>query len=631
MTKHFFTHWRQLSRSSRKNLLMRFLPFFLSLTSGTFIVLLVFGRNHLEQFYYQEKFASLEKNALLTRLLVGPGLLEKWKNDPRSLQQQVQDLSQLLGERISVIFPHGKVIADSEKSPDELDNHQNRPEIRSAISGKVGGQLRHSASTQQTSLYLALPIITNGKVQGVIRHALPHSSLVGNLHQYIIKIFWFSLGLGLLLTSLLVVNAIKIRRPLRQMFQMTRKIAAGDFHQQIVLVDSWPFELQELASGLNQMATRLHQQLEKIIRQRNEREAIFASMTEGVLSVYLDGTIFHWNQSVCDLFGVANTPGFKGKSVQEIFHNPQLMELIEKIKQNGGQFLEEEMDLAGRKILQIHGTFLSRPQNRGHFAVLMVFNDITRLRELERHRKEFVANVGHELRTPLTSIQGYLETIIDGGVDDAVTRDKFLRTIQKNTQRLHRIIEELLLLSEIERGQQATNFYMVREEISHLLQNVIEIAQIKARKKHMILQEKFLEPLYCQVNPVLFEQAILNLLENAIKYSFEQTPITIFTQRQNHRAVIGIQDFGPGIAPAHLGRIFERFYSVSKSKSRALGGTGLGLSLVKHIAFLHEGEVTVESVEGQGSIFRFILPIDDGDQLVMAEDKVKLEGYHECL
>jgi two-component system phosphate regulon sensor histidine kinase PhoR len=239
---------------------------------------------------------------------------------------------------------------------------------------------------------------------------------------------------------------------------------------------------------------------------------------------------------------------------------------------------------------------------------LLVMTDVTRLRRLEHMRRDFVANVSHEIKTPLTAIKGYVETLYNREVDSPEDTHRFLGIITKHVNRLEAIVEDLLYLSRIERENFREALDLNATRLGDIFQTAIQVCQKNADAKQIALQVTGGEELYATVDATLLEQAIVNLMDNAVKYSAEQSRVEIRAEKNNGMTAIHIRDYGCGIAKRNLPRLFERFYRVDKARSRQLGGTGLGLAIVKHIVQAHEGEIAVDSKLGEGSTFSIYLP-----------------------
>jgi two-component system phosphate regulon sensor histidine kinase PhoR len=263
--------------------------------------------------------------------------------------------------------------------------------------------------------------------------------------------------------------------------------------------------------------------------------------------------------------------------------------------------------------LQVHGQLIEtaidrsdNPAGNGTRNVLLVLNDVSRLHKLENIRKEFVANVSHELKTPITSIKAAVETLQDGAVNDPEVMPKFLDMIARQSERLNTIIEDLLSLSRLE--NEGTEIDLIEGSILEVLGQAVSNCDLKARNKNIEIQVQASSGLRARMNPTLLEQALVNLVVNSIKYSENGKIVIVRAVRAGKEIEISVQDFGYGISPEHLPRIFERFYRVDKARSRNAGGSGLGLSIVKHIAQIHGGRALVESTLGEGSKFSVMIP-----------------------
>ena len=241
-------------------------------------------------------------------------------------------------------------------------------------------------------------------------------------------------------------------------------------------------------------------------------------------------------------------------------------------------------------------------------GAVIVLHDITRIRQLEEVRRDFVANVSHELKTPITSIKGFVETLLEGVVKDPVQIRRFLNIIAKHSERLDAIIDDLLALSRLEEDDEKRKLSFEEHHLKPVLASAIELSKVKAEQKNITVELVCSEETTAKINSALIEQAVINLVDNAVKYSQENSTVTVNAQKKLNEIVITVTDHGCGIEKKHLSRIFERFYVVDKARSRKLGGTGLGLAIVKHISGVHGGYVTVESQVGHGSTFTIHLP-----------------------
>jgi two-component system phosphate regulon sensor histidine kinase PhoR len=361
------------------------------------------------------------------------------------------------------------------------------------------------------------------------------------------------------------------------------------------------------------MAVELHERIDTIMRQRNELEAVLSSMSEGVIAVDTEEHVISMNQAAGQMFR-CDSSEVQGRSIQEVVRNTALHRFVTDALSSQGS-VEKDIVLYsdGERILNSHGTILRDSDgNRG--GALIVLNDVTHLRRLESMRRDFVANVSHEIKTPITAIKGFVETLRDGAMKNPEDAERFLGIVEKHAERLDALIEDLLSLSRIEKEAEADEIILHEGHIRDLLQAAIQLCEAKAAPKNIRIELSCDEDLKANIDAPLLEQAVVNLLDNAIKYSEEGSTVWVESARADGEIIISIRDQGRGIAKEHLPRLFERFYRVDKARSRELGGTGLGLAIVKHITRAHGGHVDVKSLPGRGSTFTLRLPaIASGD------------------
>lgn len=371
-----------------------------------------------------------------------------------------------------------------------------------------------------------------------------------------------------------------------------------------------------LAESLNLMAAQLDDRIQRILRQQSEHQAVLSSMEEGVMAVDRAGTILSVNDPCAGLLGV-DPQRLRGRSVYEVLRKPDLLKFIEN-SQASPKSLDGDLRFFNptERWLHAHGTALHDARGQ-KIGVLVVLHDVTRLRHLENVRRDFVANVSHELRTPITSIKGFVETLLEDGFENRASAERFLGIVLRQVNRLEAIINDLLLLSRVERGGEDQRIETGAEPLAHIVQVARETCEKKAHDKSIEILLDCPDDLMARINGPLLEQAVINLIDNAIKYSDAGATVRVTVAREGDFAAIRVIDNGCGIAANHLPRLFERFYRVDKARSRELGGTGLGLAIVKHIMAAHQGSIEVESVVGRGSTFTLRLPL--GAQASAAE------------
>lgn len=416
-----------------------------------------------------------------------------------------------------------------------------------------------------------------------------------------------SIMVGFILLAVLVISYRVVRNiqtPLHHLQTTAAHFAEGNLQSRAVLVE--PIELNRLGDAMNSMASQLSARIDAIRNQRQQLEAILAAMVEGVLLVDSYHRITSMNPAAKRLFDVAQLTNNRGefRALLEVIRNSDLFDLVRTTFQEDSQQERRIVIYANPvKHMQVHGTPL---EIGGEPHVLVVLNDISRLHELEQIRKEFVANVSHELKTPITSILGFVETLSDGAIEDADEAQRFLQIIANQSHRLSAIIEDLLQLSRLEQSHQAITTEEIHlQELSRRIRDNVEP---RAREKSITLREHPGTLTTAWAAGSLLEQAITNLVDNAITYCPERSTIDITFALSRNVLTVEVADDGPGIPLVDQPRLFERFYRVDRARSRALGGTGLGLAIVKHIAQAHGGSVEVESSPGQGSTFRLSIP-----------------------
>ncbi len=548
--------------------------------------------------------------ACVLRLAASEGLLRTTGTGAAEGLAQLADicreLSAQLGVRVSVILPEGKVIGDSEEDPAVLDNHRERPEVVRALSGETGRSIRGSASQQMPYMYLAMPLRREGEVAAVVRASQPLSLLNAELWTLYAEIAAVSLLACLLTTAGSLLATRGLVGALHEIRLGADHLARGEWNYR--LPDNPSEELGMLAESLNSMAAQLDERIQRILRQQSEHQAMLSSMEEGVMAVDHTGTVLSVNDPCASLLGV-EAGKLRGRSIYEVLRKPDLLKFIENA-QASTKSLDGDLRFFSpeERWLHAHGTALHDARGQ-KIGVLIVLHDVTRLRHLENVRRDFVANVSHELRTPITSIKGFVETLLEDGLDDQGNAMRFLGIVLRQVNRLDAIINDLLLLSRIERGSDDQRIETDPEPLVQVLQVAQETCEKKAQDKSIQIAVDCPHDLVAKINAPLLEQAVINLIDNAIKYSEAGATVRVTAACEQTVAVIRVIDNGCGIAANHLPRLFERFYRVDKARSRELGGTGLGLAIVKHIMTAHQGTVQVESAVGRGSTFTLRLPL----------------------
>ncbi|MGA2258263.1 MAG: ATP-binding protein [Thermoguttaceae bacterium] len=586
----------------RRRLFWQLYPATLLIALVALAVVALDASSSLRQFYIARTAEDLESRARLAEDQIVPLLAGKKYDEIDAL---CKELGKRTSTRLTVILSNGKVVGDSLESPKEMDNHATRSEVADALEEAKGVSLRYSQTLHQTLCYVAVPARDHGQTLGVVRAAVSLKAIDNALGEIRSHILLVSVMTAVLLAVTSLIIARRFVKPLEQLSHHAEWFARGDLGHRLSTASSE--EIDGLAETLNKMAADLKDKLDTVVRQRNERDAILSSMVEGVMAIDTDERLLRMNDAAARLLGV-DIARAEGRSLPEVVRSIDLHKLVATVISTQ-QPVEGEVVLRDReaRFLHVHGTVL-RDTPEGRSGALLVIHDVTDRKRLESIRRDFVANVSHELKTPVTSIQGYVETLLDGAMNDGEQREKFLKIVAKHTERLHAILEDLLTLARVEQEGEKPQNVLANESLRNVLEAAIADCGAKAEEKNMQIQLACPAELTVSMNASLLEQAVVNLIENAIAYSPPGQTIDVSGLAGEREIEIRVRDHGCGISREHLPRIFERFYRVDKSRSRASGGTGLGLAIVKHIVQIHGGRTAVESILTQGSTFSIFLP-----------------------
>lgn len=505
--------------------------------------------------------------------------------------------------------------------PDQNVNYKERPETTHAFNGKTGWWISFNKFQDENLLNVAIPAGQRQRKNGeketfALCLSTPLQAIDESLRAIKIKIFSGTLLLLLFIGATTLWVSERLAMPLALMRKAADRFARGDFSEKLEInpEESMSTEISGLANSLNIMAAQLADRIETVRKQHNQLNAVFSSMVEPVFALDMNGKILNLNKAASRLFETVLDRA-SGRQIDEIIRNRSLFELVQQTSINGNNY-EDEIDVVqgnDAKYFHIHVMPLKDSKKR-NIGILIVMNDITRLKRLEDLRRDFVANVSHELKTPVTSIKGYVEALIDGAVNEPETAEKFLAIVNRQANRLNAIIDDLLSLSRIEQDKQNASIDFIRWNIRDMLDAVVQTCSIRAMEKNIDLHVSCPRDIEAEINHALMEQAVVNLVVNAIKYSEHGSEVNIKAEYSEcdgsgRMVKISVQDFGVGIPAQHLPRLFERFYRSDKARSRRLGGTGLGLAIVKHIADAHGGKVTVTSEPDKGSTFFIYIPL----------------------
>ncbi len=587
-----------------RRLIWQLFPSYLGITLVSLVAVAAYGS------YLIGELAT----AALQRQLVSLANLAAAQLPPhldRSEQDQAaahcRQISEAAGVRVTVVLPSGEVYCDTAEDPRKMENHAERPEVASAFRGRPMSVTRPSATYGEQMTYYAVPVLVDGKPVAVARTAVATSTATAARRQLQWRTAVAALGILGLATALCFYVARGIGRPLEELRIGAEKYAQGELSYKLPETETW--ELDRLGQALHSMASQLEDRLTRLETTNSEHEAILASMSEGVLAVDTERKVISLNAAAARLLG-SERSRIQGRSVHEVVRHPRLRGFIERALQIRAP-IEEDLELgsdAHEHVLQARGALLRDPKGNIQGAVI-VLKDVSRMRQLETMRTDFAANVSHELKTPITSIKGFVETLLDGAMQNPDDCQRFLQIVAKQSDRLNAIIDDLMSLARIEQSAVSSEIVLESCALMPVLEAAAEECQTKAREREITLEVRCPADTRAVMNAALLEQAVTNLIDNAIKYSGPGSLIEIRGERTDREVTIAVRDPGCGIPAEHQPRLFERFYRVDKARSRKLGGTGLGLAIVKHIVYAHRGRITVDSAPGEGSTFTIHLPL----------------------
>ena len=531
---------------------------------------------------------------------------------PADLHRWAARVSEAAGVRVTLITPDGVVVADSHVPPAELsrvEDHGRRAEVIAALAGRVGRASRRSSTVDIPLLYVAVPVQDGGTVRGVVRLALPLTEVSSSftaVHRVLLAGGLVALAVA---AGIGIFVAGRVTRPVVEMEATARRMAEGRFDRRVPVRS--PDEIGALGRALNAMAGSLVSKIADLEQERAKATAILDAMVEGVVAVDAQDRVLTMNERARAIFGLA-TRG-EGQPFMEVIRNGDLHAVVRGSRGMGtGAVSHREVRLLVPfpRTVEVNAVPLVLSGDDPGVGVVLVVYDVTDLRRLELVRTEFVANVSHELRTPLTAIQGYLETLLGGALEEREHARRFLDIAYRHTERLGRLLNDLTDLSNIELNK--VKLALAPVALDETADSVLAIIQPRADARHVTLSTevpKELPPAHADHDRL--EQILINLVDNAVKYTPEGGRVTVRASATVSGGMLAVDviDTGVGIPPADLPRITERFYRVDKARSRELGGTGLGLAIVKHLVIAHGGELTIDSGVGQGTTVRFTLPV----------------------
>ncbi|MEA2040654.1 MAG: ATP-binding protein [Thermodesulfobacteriota bacterium] len=569
---------------------------------------------------------SLVVVGLLVVRQVKTGLMEKIEDEltscariidltssKKEIEEKVIQLAGISDARVTLIDADGIVLADSDKKVSEMDNHLNRPEIQEAkVLGKSRAT-RFSRSLGVDMFYIALPLKDGSRIKGYVRLSRPLFEVRNSIEKLRMSIYKSIIIIIAISVLIAVFFSLRLTSSIKEMERFTQKIRKGESPGSLYIRSS--DEMGQLARNINFMVTELQDRVRAANEEKGKLEAAFASMAAGVLILDSQDKIESSNNSFDTIFGLQNKD-IIGKIPLEVFRNIDFQDALDRFKENRTPVSREIVTGAENEvhlevnISPIHGL----PE--GEQKTMIFFHDVTRLEKLEKVRVDFVANVTHEIKTPLTAILGFIETLEQGAISDEETAGKFLRIIHKHARRLNRLVDDLLVISDIELGEM--KFYFESVSINGIMENTLPVIDSKASKKGITLEKDLPDNLLpIKADRDRLTQIFLNVLDNAVKFTPESGKISIHAlDDQKGNVKVEISDTGVGIPKHEIYRLGERFYRVDKARSRELGGTGLGLSIVKHLMIAHKGRVEIQSQLGRGTTVTLIFPVFKKDLAV---------------
>jgi len=528
-------------------------------------------------------------------------------SSPHTIRASIEETATVTQSRVTLIDADGTVLADSESDPATMDNHLNRSEIQEVRVKGRGTATRYSYTLDIDTIYVAVPFKDNDNIIGYVRFARPLSEVKDSVQRYSMLVIQAFVVAGILAFIIAFVFTAHMLSPINEMEQFTKKLREGEQPGTLLIQSS--DEVGRLAQNINYIVAELQDRIQAANEEKGKLEAAFASMNAGVLVLNSSAVIENANDAFKKMLAVRYRD-IIGKTCLEAFRNVDLQDALDEHARSGESvILEIAPDLESNRTLTVNITAIhGLPQNES--KSMIVFHDVTRLKQLEEMRADFVANVTHEIKTPLSAILGFIETLQDGALDDRETAEKFLSTIYRHAHRLNRLVDDLLTISDIELGRMSLTFESV--SLNEVVESVFPLVEARAAEKQLSIEIDIPD----DIPPVKADrdrlaQVFLNLLDNAVKFTPENERVFFSARRTSgdNFVTVTIVDTGIGIPRDEVHRLGERFYRVDKARSREMGGTGLGLSIVKHLMTAHGGSISIDSQLGKGTTVTLLFPV----------------------
>ena len=565
------------------------------ISSGLFVII------SYSQSYYSDTQASIKESSDYIANYILPDFLATGS------AEDLDHFADSMDIRITITNVEGDVIYESTAGLEEEPNHKSRPEIVGALAGNTTTEIRYSNTLNNKMLYVATPYYdTDDSIKAVLRTALPVSSIdnvILKMMENILLVIFTTILATILLITLMLNRELK---PLDDASAFARAIASGKYGQQLSMIRK--DKIGELVESLNQMSLQLNHSFTEMNRKNAELTSILSSMNHGVIAIDQENQIIHLNDAARKTLDLTAEEKVIGKNILAVYREAFIPELMEYLKNEESERISFESRIHQDQIMRVYINRIVEAENNsisnGHIIVL---EDITLLKNLENMRRDFVANVSHELKTPITTIKGFIETIQVNKIDDPQTLERFYAIISEESDRLSRLVSDILVLSQLEnKGGFERKFEHL--QLNREITQIFDILKLSAEKKEIVLKVSGEESITLNFVADEFRQMMINLIDNAIKYSETGKKVEVVMTQDADEVRIEVKDQGYGIPEKDIDRIFERFYRVDKSRSKEKGGTGLGLAIVKHIIYNNRGKIVVNSKVGEGTAFVIHLP-----------------------
>ena len=563
---------------------------------GLFLLLLIVN-SVIKNAYYDETERSLENQSQIFKTI-----LTNTSPKEISYQKFCQKYGEVISARITIIDDTGNVLGDSDKNPKEMDNHLLRPEIVQAANIGVGTTRRFSQTINKDFMYYAQKIsIKNSYL--FLRVSMPLNSIEAIIKELQNQIIMIGSLIGLFLLYVSFYFSKLLTNPIELMRKEAKKFVS-DFKLRKPIPIPETRELASLSISLNKMAREVDSKIKIIQREKDEKESLLSSIDGGIIALDEKGEIIFINKIATNYLNISSTT-IEGKNYENVLKHKKIISFIkDSIGPKENIQKEIYIKLNKKRYYLLNASPLIR--NTMKTGVLILVNDITFQKQLEKLRSDFVANVSHELKTPITLIMGFLELLMIKA-ELSNEQKKYLEKAVNHTNRLNAIIDDLLKLSKIESQEEDNTIILKPQKLKSILINVEDDIHDLVKKNMNTISINCAENITVKVDSQLLREALLNLLENSIKYGDKKSPLKISVEKDS-TIQIHVDNIGIPIDKKYQKRIFQRFYRIDKSRARKAGGTGLGLAIVKHIAIVHGGEVSVKSLDNRVTRFTISLP-----------------------